>query len=161
MCPLPFPQPHSRNNNPLPVFPTIRPSSVLFQESESLYSELFWISSKTQLLTNSWASKPVIDPITMLLLFHPYFKCRTFSDWSSAQNGIFKDSAAVILFFSRQSRNPGRSTSYHLAAHSTQQYQFYHAREILWHCLLESSLAYSPALVLALSLSVSNFYLPS
>ena len=88
MCPLPFPQHHSRNNNPLPVFPTIRPSSVLFQERVSLYIELFQISSKKQLLTNSWAAKPVIDPITMWLLFHPYFKCRTFSDCSSGQNGI-------------------------------------------------------------------------
>ena len=94
--PPPFPQPHSRNNNPLPVSSTIHPSSVFFQQSESLYSELFQISSKTQLLSNSWASKPVIDPITMWLLFHPYFKCRTFSDCSSAQNGIFSSRLSCL-----------------------------------------------------------------
>ena len=65
-------------------------------------------------------------------------------------------SAALILFFSRQSRNPRRSISYHPSAHSAQQYQFHHARKIL----LSSSLANSPALVLAMSPSVSNFYLP-
>ena len=71
-----------------------------------------------------------------------------------------QDSAVLILFFSRQSSDPGRSISCRPAAHSTQQYQSRHTRQILVHCLLESSLAYSPVLVLAWSISFSNFYLP-
>ena len=71
-----------------------------------------------------------------------------------------QDSAVLILFFSRQSSDPGSSISCCPAAHSTQQYQSHHARQILWHCLLESSLPYSPVLVLAWSISFSNFYLP-
>ena len=100
---------------------------------------------RRQLTSNAWASKPVFDPLTMRLLFR-LFLCPDHGQYSP------QDSAPVFLFFSRQSKNP----SYHPAAHSTQQYQFHHARKIL----LGSSLANSPASVLALSTSVSNFYPP-
>ena len=117
---------------------------------------------KTQLLSNSRASKPVIDlaqqcgSFSILILNIGLFQIVPVSRMEYSP----QESAPVIPFFSRQSRKPRRSISCHPAVHSPQQYQFYHARKILWCCLLYSSLAYSPALVLALSPSVSNFYLP-
>ena len=90
-------------------------------------------------------------------------KCRTFSDCSSGQNGIFSSRLScvdsVLLKTVQKSQEVHQLSS--SSSFNSAIYQFHHAREILWHCLLESSLAYSPAFVIALRPSVSNFYLPN
>ena len=86
----------------------------------------------------------------MWIHFQPYFKSRTVSDCSS----VFKSQLEWFCPSQDKVRNP-RSISHHLAAHSTQC-----SGPSFKEALLEGSLPYSPALVLTLSPSVSDFYLP-
>ena len=88
---------------PLPLH-TNSPTAWL---SVKLYCRLFLLSTKwvsiriisdifqIQVWSHSWASKPVTDPTTMWIHFHPDFKWKTVSDCSSVQNGIFSSKSQL------------------------------------------------------------------